>query len=181
MPAEKRILSRNEYRIFVCGEEIFLKADAKSLITKRNGLFSRSNDGSIIADGVFSNIDDILLTSFVDAAGGVLEFSNEQKNIFRIPTDTGFREFQSGDLCNGKKADLYVIHHKVETSTKPRSIYSRIMWKYFDYVLINNYDRVPLGDCFIFIFDSEDALGRPWPRCASYEEALTAGELILEK
>ncbi len=179
--AEKRILSRNDYRIFACGEEIFLKADAKSLITKRNGLFSRSEEGSIIADGVFLSIDDILLTSFFDAAGGTLEFSDEQKKILRIPTETGLREFQSGDLCNGKKAELQVVHHRIETSTKPWSIYSRIMWKYFDHGLTNNYGKVPPGDCFIFIFDSEDALKRPWPRCASHEEALAAGELILEK
>lgn len=178
---ERQILSRNDYRIFACGEEIFLKADAKSLITKRNGLFSRSEEGSIIADGVFSSIDDILLTSFFDAAGGTLEFSNEQNNILRIPTGTGLREFQSGDLCNGKKAELQVLHHRIETSTKPWSIYSRIMWKYFDHVLTNNYGEVPPGDCFIFIFDSEDVLERPWPRCASHEEALATGELILEK
>jgi hypothetical protein len=55
------------------------------------------------------------------------------------------------------------------------------MWKYFDHVLTNNYGKVPPGDCFIFLFDSEDALERPWPRCASYEEALATGELILEK
>jgi len=178
---ERKILSRTDYRIFACGEEIFLKADPESLKIKRNGLFAHSKPGSIIADGVFSNIDDILLTSFFDAAGGTLEFSDEQKDIFRIPTKAGLREFQSGDLCNGKKAKLQVLHHRIETSTKPWSIYSRIMWKYFDHVLTNNYGEVPPGDCFIFIFDSEDVLERPWPRCASHEEALATGELILEK
>jgi len=179
--AEKQILSRTDYRIFACGEEIFLKANSKSLTTKRNGLFARSKSGSIIADGMPSNIDDILLTSFFDAAGGTLEFSDEQKDIFRIPTEAGLREFQSGDLCNGEKAKLQVLHHRVETSTKPWSIYSRIMWKYFDHVLTNNYGKVPPGDCFIFIFDSEDVLERPLPRCVSHEEALATGELILEK
>lgn len=178
---ERKILSRNDYRIFACGEEIFLKANSESLATKRNGLFAHSKPGSIIADGVPSSIDDILLTSFFDAAGGTLEFSDEQKNILRIPTETGLREFQSGGFCNGKKADLRVVHHRIETSTKPWSIYSRIMWKYFDHVLTNNYGKVPPGDCFIFIFDSEDILERPWPRCASHEEALANGELILEK
>ena len=178
---ERKILSRTDYRIFACGEEIFLKADNESLATKRNGLFVHSKPGSIIADGVPSSIDDILLTSFFDAAGGTLEFSDEQKDIFRIPTEAGLREFQSGDLCNGKKAKLQVLHHRVETSTKPWSIYSRIMWKYFDHVLTNNYGKVPPGDCFVFIFDSEDALERPWPRCTSHEEALATGELILEK
>jgi hypothetical protein len=137
--------------------------------------------GSIIADGVFLHGNDILLTSFFDAAGGIIEFSDEQKNILRIPTGTGLREFQSGDLCNGKKAELQVLHHRIETSTKPWSIHSRIMWKYFDYVLTNNYGHVPPEDCFIFIFDSEDTLDRPWPLCNSYEKALATGELILEK
>ena len=178
---ERKILSRNDYRIFACGEEIFLKADTKSLITKRNGLFAHSKPGSIIADGVPSSIEDILLTSFFDAAGGTLEFSDEQKDILRIPTEKGLREFQSGYLCSGEKAKLQVLHHRIETSTKPWSIYSRIMWKYFDHVLTNNYGKVPPGDCFIFIFDSEDVLERPWPNCASHEEALAAGELILEK
>jgi hypothetical protein len=179
--SERKILSKNDYRIFACGEEIFLKADTKSLITKRNGVFANSKPGSIIADGIPSSIDDILLTSFFNAAGGTLEFSDEQKDIFSIPTEAGLREFQSGDLCNGKKARLYVLHHRVETSTKPWSIYSRIAWKYWDYGLTNNYGKVPPGDCFIFIFDSEDALERPWPYCASHEEALATGELILEK
>ncbi|MBA4320006.1 MAG: hypothetical protein C0412_16520 [Flavobacterium sp.] len=179
--AEKQILSRTDYRIFACGEEIFLKANNESLTTKRNGLFAHSKPGSIIAAGMPLNIDDILLTSFFDAAGGTLEFSDEQKDIFRIPTKAGLREFQSGDLCNGKKAKLQVLHHRIETSTKPWSIYSRIMWKYFDHVLTNNYGKVPPGDCFIFIFDSEDVLEQPWPRCASHEKALTNGELILEK
>lgn len=179
--AERKILSRTDYRIFACGEEIFLEANNELLTTKRNGLFAHSKPGSIIADGVPSSIDDILLTSFFDAAGGTLEFSDEQKDILRIPTGTGLREFQSGDFCNGKKAKLQVVHHRIETSTKPWSIYSRIMWKYFDHVLTNNYGKVPPGDCFIFIFDSEDALKRPWPRCASHEEALANGELILEK
>jgi hypothetical protein len=178
---ERRILSRTDYRIFACGEEIFLKADMESLITKRNGLFAHSKPGSIIAAGMPLNIDDILLTSFFDAAGGTLEFSDEQKDIFRIPTEAGLREFQSGDLCNGKKAKLWVLHHRIETSTKPWSIYSRIMWKYFDHALTNNYGKVSPGDCFIFIFDSEDALERPWSYCTSHEEALATGELILEK
>jgi len=169
LPSEKRIFSRNDYRIFACGEEIFLKEDVKSLTTKGNGLFLRSKNGSIVADGVFLNNDDILLTSFFDAAGGSLEFSNEQKNILHIPTETGMLEFQSGDFCEGKAADLYVIHHGVDISKKPWSIYSRIMWKYFDYVLTNNYNEVFPRDCFIFVFDSEDALKRPWPHCSSNE------------
>lgn len=179
--AERQILSRTDYRIFACGEEIFLKVDPESLKVKRNGLFAHSESGSIIADGIPLNTNDILLSSFFEATGGTLEFSDEQKNIFRIPTEMGLREFQSGDLCNGKKAELQVLHYRIETSTKPWSIYSRIMWKYFDYTLINNYGKVPPGDCFIFVFDSADALERPWPRCASHEEALATGELILEK
>lgn len=179
--AEKRILSRVDYRIFACGEEIFLKNDAELLKVKRNGLFAHSELGRIMADGIPLNADDMLLSSFIDAAGGILEYTTENKTIFRIPTKTGMREFQSGGLCGGKKADLFLIHHRVETGTDPWSIYSRIAWKYWDYGLTNNYGKVPPGDCFIFIFDSEDALERPWPRCASHEEALATGELILEK
>ncbi|HPT08104.1 MAG TPA: hypothetical protein PLE28_00170 [bacterium] len=178
---ERKILSRTDYRIFACGEEIFLKADPELLKIKRNGLFAHSKSGSIIADGIPLNVDDILLSSFFDAAGGSFEFSNEYKDILRVPTETGVREFRSGDLCKGEKANLYVIHHRVETSMKPWSIYSRIVWKYFDLVLTNNYGKVPPGDCFIFIFDSKNVLGQPWPRCASHEAALSTGDLILEK
>ncbi len=177
----KEILSRIDYRVFACGEEIFLKNDTELLKVKRNGLFARSESGSVIADGVSLNADDMLLSSFIDATGGKLEYTNEQKTIFRIPTETGKREFRSGDLCGDKKADLYVIHHRVETGIKPWSIYSRIAWKYWDYGLTNNYGKVPPGDCFIFLFDSEDALDRPWPLCATHEEALASGELVLEK
>jgi hypothetical protein len=175
------ILSRTDYRIFACGEEIFLKNDTESIKAKRNGLFSRSESGSIIADGVPLNTDDMLLSSFIDAAGGILKYTTENKTIFRIPTKTGMREFRSGDLCGDKKADLFVIHHRVETGTDPWSIYSRIAWKYWDYSLTNNYGKVPPGDCFIFLFDSEDVLDRPWPTCFSHDQALKTGELILEK
>lgn len=178
---EKNFLSRTDYRIFACGEEIFLKVDSESLKVKRNGLFARSELGSIIADGTPSNIDDVLLTSFFDAAGGTLEYSDEHKDTLRIPTEAGFREFRSGDLCNGKKANLYVIRHRIETLTNPWSIHSRIVWKYFDYVLTNNYDEVSPKDCVIFIFDSEDALNRPWAHCVSHEEALASGKLILSR
>lgn len=177
----EKLLSRVDYRIFACGEEIFLKNDTESLKTKRNGLFARSESGRVIADGAPLNDDDMLLSSFIYATGGILKYTTEHKTIFRIPTEIGMHEFRSGDLCGGKKTDLYVIHHRVETGTDPWSIYSRIAWKYWDYGLTNNYGKVPPGDCFIFLFDSEDVLERPWPRCASHEKALATGELILEK
>lgn len=179
--ADRQILSRNDYRIFVCGEEVFLKTNPELLKVKRNGLFARSKAGNIIADGIAQDTNDILLSSFFEATGATLEYSDEYKTTFIIPTETGVRKFQSGDLCEGKEADFYMINHRVETSTKPWSIYSRIIWKYFDHVLTNNYGKVPPGDCFIFIFDSEDALENPWPYCASHEAALSTGELILER
>lgn len=177
----RQILSRNDYRIFVCGEEIFLKTNPELLKVKRNGLFARSELGSIIAEGIVRDTKDVLLSSFFEATGATLEYSDEYQTTFIIPTETGVHKFQSGDLCEGKEADFYMINHRVETSTKPWSIYSRIIWKYFDHALTNNYGKVPPGDCFIFIFDSKDALERPWPYCASHEAALSAGELILEK
>ena len=179
--AGRQILSRNDYRIFACGEEIFLKTNLELLKVKRNGLFARSKPGNIIADGIVRDTNDVLLSSFFEATGATLEYSDEYKTTFTIPTETGVHKFQSGDLCEGKEADFYMIHHRVETSTKPWSIYSRIVWKYFDHGLTNNYGEVPPGDCFIFIFDSEDALENPWPYCASHEEALANGKLILEK
>lgn len=178
---EGPVLSKVDYRIFACGEEIFLKADAQSPIGKRKGLFAHSKSGSIVADGVPSRIDDILLSSFFEATGGRLNFSDEGEEIMRIPTEAGVREFNSGDLCNGKEARLHVLHYRVDTSTKPWSVYPRIMWKYFDYVLTNNYGNVPPGDCLIFIFDSEATLENSWPRCASYDKAIATGELILKK
>lgn len=174
------ILSKNDYRIFACGEEIFLEPDQKLLNKKRNGLYERSESGSIIADGTPKYSNDILLTSFFEATGGILKITKEHKNIFHIPTKEGMQEFQTGDLCDGEKADLYVLEHRIETSTKPWSIFSRVGWKYWDYVFSNNYGKVPPGDCLIFIFDTEDVLERPWPTCAAHDEALAAGELILE-
>lgn len=179
--AERKILSRTDYRIFACGEEIFLKVDSESLKNKRRGLFARSKSGVIIADGIPLNYNDVLLSSFFEATGGALKFSSEHGSTFIIPTETGKREFQSGDLCNGEKANLYVLNHRVETGTKPWSIYSRVEWKYWDIFFTNNYGQVPPGDCLIFIFDSEDSLKRPWPRCASHEKAISEGKLILEK
>ena len=178
---EKELLSRVDYRIFACGEEIFLKVDPESLKVKRDGLFARSEPGKVIADGIIANNDHVLLSSFFEAVGSVIEYTVDHKSNLYLTTETGVREFHTGNRCDGKKASLHMIHHRVETGTDPWTIYSRIIWKEKDHVLINNYGKVPPGDCFIFIFDSEDALERPWPYCASHEEALATGELILEK
>jgi len=177
----EKLLSRVDYRIFACGEEIFLKADKEDLKIKRNGLFARSESGKVIADGFVASDDHVLLSSFFEAVGSVIEYTAEHESNLYLQTKTGVRKFHSGDLCNGKEAMLHVIHHRVETGTDPWSIYSRIIWKEKDHVLINNYGKVPPGDCFIFIFDSEDILERPWPHCGSHEEALATGELILER
>ncbi len=178
----EKLLSGVDYRIFACGEEIFLKVDKKDLEVKRNGLFARSKSGKVIADGFVVSDERITLSSFFEAVGSsIAEYAPDYKAKLYLQTDDGVREFNSGDMCKGKEANLYLIHHRVETGMDPWSIYSRIIWKDKDYVLTNNYSKVPPGDCFIFIFDSEDALERPWPRCASHEEALANGELILEK
>jgi hypothetical protein len=174
------ILSKTDYRIFACGKEIFFEPDQLLLNKKRNGLFARSESGSIIADGMPKSFDDVLLTSFFDAAGGTLKLTKDHKNLFCVPTKEGVLEFKTGNLCDGKKADLYVLEHRIETSTEPWSIFSRIGWKYWDFVFSNNYGKVPPGNCLIFIFDTEDVLDRPWPTCAAHDEALAAGELILE-
>lgn len=178
---KKKLLSRVDYRIFACGEEIFLKVDKEDLKNKRNALFARSETGKVIADGLIANDDYVFLSSFFETVGSVIEYTIDHKSNLYLPTETGVREFHTGDRCDGKKASLHMIHHRVETGTDPWTIYSRIIWKEKDHVLTNNYGKVPPGDCFIFIFDSEDALERPWPRCASHEDALATGELILEK
>lgn len=178
---EKQIISKTDYRIFACGEEIFLKPDSKLLKTKRNSLFESSKLGSIIVSGAPSNIEDLSLASFFDAVGGALEFSDENKNFFAVPTESGLREFRSGDICNGKEANLYVLHYRVEASTKPWPVYSQVMWKYFDYILTSNYNKDIPSDCLVFIFDSEDVLDSPWPYCSSYDDALSTGELVLRR
>ena len=178
---KKQIISKTDYRIFACGEEIFLKPDSKLLKTKRNSLFESSKPGSIMVSGAPLDIKDLSLDSFFDAAGGALEFSDENKNFFAVPTESGLREFRSGDICNGKEANLYILHYRVEASKKPWPVYSQVMWKYFDYILTSNYNKDIPSDCLVFIFDSEDALERSWPYCLSYDNALVTGELILQK
>ncbi|MCD4706061.1 hypothetical protein K8R61_03200 [bacterium] len=175
------LLSRVDYRIFACGEEIFLKVDKEALKTKRDGLFAGSESGGVIADGFVANNEHVSLSSFFEAVGSVIEYTADHEAKLYLQTETGVREFQSGDLCNGKEANLYAIHHRVETGTEPWSLYSRIMWKEKDHILRNNYGKVPPGDCLIFLFDSEDVLERPWPSCDSHNKALANGELILEK
>lgn len=178
---EKTLLSRVDYRIFACGEEIFLKVDKEALKTKRDSLFARSESGKVIADGFVANDERILLSSFFEAVGSVIEYTIDHKSNLYLQTETGVHEFHSGNRCNGKEASLHLIHHRVETGTNPWSIYSRIIWKEKDHILTNNYGKVPPGDCFIFLFDSEDVLERPWPTCPSHDQALANGELILEK
>lgn len=178
---DRQILSRVDYRIFVCGEEFFLKVDEKDINNKRNGLFSRSETGKIIADGIVAKNDHIFLSSFFETIGSAIEYTTDHKSNLYLLTETGAQEFHTGDMCDGKKASLHLIHHRVETEKSPWEIYSRIIWKDKDHVLTNNYGKVPPGDCFIFIFDSEGALERPWPHCASHEEALARGELVMEK
>ena len=178
-----QVLSQVDYRIFACGEEIFIKADRESLVGEERGLFARSKSGSIIAEGKPLNTEDVSLSAFFNAVGGALEFSdeNERSEILLVPTESGLREFRPYDLCNGKKAKLYVLHYRVDATEKPWSLYPRILWKYFDYVLENNFGKVPPGDCLVFLFDSEDVLQKPWPSCASHDKAIADGKLILEK
>ena len=175
------LLSRVDYRIFACGEEIFLKVGREDLKTKMNGLFARSESGSVIADGFVEKGEYVFLSSFFKTIGSMLEYTTDHQSNLYLQTEAGVREFHSEDMCNGKKAGLHLIHHRVETGTNPWSIYSRIVWKEKDHLLINNYGKVPPGDCFIFLFDSEDVLDRPWPTCSSHDKALANGELILEK
>ena len=54
------VLSRTDYRIFACGEELLLQEDTESLAKKRNSLFARSESGSIIVDGTPTRTDDVL-------------------------------------------------------------------------------------------------------------------------
>jgi hypothetical protein len=111
----------------------------------------------------------------------MLEYTDDHKSNFYLQTERGVREFHTGDMCNGKEASFHLIHHRIETGTNPWSIYSRVVWKDKDYILSNNHGKVPPGDCFIFMFDSEDVLNRPWPTCPAHDKALANGELILEK
>ncbi|HAM88362.1 MAG: hypothetical protein US83_C0005G0023 [Candidatus Falkowbacteria bacterium GW2011_GWC2_38_22] len=178
---KEALLSRVDYRIFACGEEIFLKVDNEDLKTKMNGLFARSESGSVIADGFVESGKHVFLSSFFKTVGSILEYTADHQSNLYLQTETGVREFHSEDMCNGKEAGLHLIHHRVETGTNPWSIYSRIVWKEKDDILTNNYGKVPPGDCFIFLFDSEDVLNRPWPTCASHDQALKTGELVLEK
>lgn len=178
---KEELLSRIDYRIFACGEEIFLKVDEEDLKNKRNGLFARSESGSVIADGFITSGEHVFLSSFFETIGSKLEYTDDHKSNFYLQTENGVREFHTGDMCNGKKASFHLIHHRIETGTNPWSIYSRIVWKDKDYILSNNYGKVPPGDCFVFLFDSEDALKHPWPTCSAHDKALANGELILEK
>lgn len=178
---EEALLSRVDYRIFACGEEIFLKVNKEDLKNKRNGLFARSESGSVIADGFVASGEHVFLSSFFETIGSMLEYTDDHKSNFYLQTENGVREFHTGDMCNGKEASFHLIHHRVETGTDPWSIYSRVVWKDKDYILSNNYGKVPPGDCFIFFFDSEDVLEQPWPTCPAHDKALANGELILEK
>ena len=178
-----QVLSRVDYRIFACGEEIFLKPESGSPVEKGEGLFARSEQGGIVAKGKPHSTQDISLPAYFSAVGGKLEFPTESESteIFKVPTDAGMREFRSGDQCNGKKANLHVLYYRVDALTKPWSVFKRILWKYPDYVLQNNYGKVPPGDCLIFLFDSEEALERLWPRCASHDKAIAGGSLIMKE
>ncbi|MFA6106634.1 MAG: hypothetical protein WC745_03090 [Patescibacteria group bacterium] len=179
----EQVLSRVDYRIFACGEEIFVKPDSESPVGKGEGLFGRSEQGSIVAKGKPRSVPDVTLPAYFSAVGGKLEFPTESESteIFSVPTTVGMREFRSSDQCNGKKASLHVLYYRVDAGTKPWSVFKRILWKYPDYVLQNNYGKVPPGDCLIFLFDSEDALERPWPSCVSLDKAIADGGLILKE
>ena len=113
--ADRQILSRNDYRIFVCGEEFFLKVDEKDIKNKKNGLFARSETGKIIADGVVAKNDHIFLSSFFETVGSVIEYTIDHKSNLYLSTETGVHEVYTGDMCDGKKASLHLIHHRVET------------------------------------------------------------------
>lgn len=174
------VLSRVDYRIFFCGKEVFLEPAPHAPVAKGVGLYKRSKSGSIILDGTPTYSKDIQLPKFFVEVGGELRHreSAPRQLLLKVPTKNGVEEFWSDDTCNGKSAYLTVLHHRVDSTTKPMSVHPRILWKYADYLFDNNYGRVPPGDCLILIFDTEDALKRAWPHCKAHNDAVKKGDLI---
>ncbi len=179
---EGELLARVDYRIFACGEELFLEATKDSPAGRGEGLYATSIPGSIIARGLPHTYGEASLPAFFEAIGGKLETPIRKMNtkVMNLPTSLGVREFHNGNLCGDQPAQLWVLHHRVEPSPQLSTVHPRVLWKYFDYGFRNNYGTVPPGDCLLFLFDSKDALHRPWPRCKAHDEAVIRGELVFE-
>src|SRR3989338_5462928 len=69
------LFARNDYRIFACGEELFLKASSDSAVAKGEGLYAESVSGSIVARGTPKTYDNASLPAFFEAIGGGLYHS----------------------------------------------------------------------------------------------------------
>lgn len=179
---EGKLFSRVDYRIFACDEELFLEASSDSPVGRGDGLYAESVSGSIIARGTPNTYGEASLSAFFDAIGGKLELPTGKidAKVMSLPTMQGIREFQNGSLCGGQPAQLWVLHHRVDPSPQTSTVHPRVLWKYFDYSFRNNYGIVPPGDCLIFLFDSEDALNRPWPHCEAHDAAVVRGKLLFE-
>lgn len=166
------VLSRVDYRFFACGEEYTIVPTADSEAGRSEGLYKRSSVGSMILEGTPRVGRDVTLSAFFSAVGGELYFLANHKGVMiKIPTDTGVLEFNNDHtLCGGKPSQLRVFQHHLLDAKDLDSLSVSVLWKYFDYLFQNNHGTVPTGDCLVFVFDTEEELGKNWPVCTAYRK-----------
>lgn len=156
-----------DYRIFVCGEEIFLKSPEGVFSNKvGTAVFHHHDDARIHVEGTVINPSDVSLSSFFMAIGGELT-----QTSFSIPAAEGLLQVNNNDLCpNGSEGEwqtfLYKTEGVVATQTK--------LEHYAGYVPSPEVN-IPPGDCLIFEF--AESKEKTENICSFYEIEQDKGEL----
>lgn len=164
-----------DFEILRCGQEIDL-VDPTGLSNKvGTPLLHEHNDNRIHVEGSVIHKSDMNLKNFFTVVGAELT-----KDSFTIPTNEGSVKLKSGDMCNGRPAQLQVFVYKViNAHTTQRTGFQVVQTKLEnpEEYLYSPYINVPPGDCIIIELDEEKLTTNKI--CPTYQVALEKGDLTL--
>lgn len=161
-----------DFEIYACGTRIALAPPASKLSNKvGTPVFHHHNDNRVHVEGVVVERARFSLADFFAAIGGRID-----KESFTLPTDTGVKHIQNGELCNGNPGLWQTFVYEQDERT-PSRYRQRKLQNVRDFVLAP-FQNIPPGNCIIFEFDAYKE--RTDHLCAFYEVARTEGRITIE-
>lgn len=161
-----------DFGIYTCGTPVVLRAP-EGLLSNKVGtpLLHHHDDNRMHVEGTVLNRSHITLAWFFNTIGGILA-----KTSFSIPTETGTRTIQNGELCNGNPG-LWQVFVYTQDAEKNSVFRQRKLDEFENYVLSPE-TQVPPGDCIIMEFDTLKE--RTEHLCPFYEIAKQKGAISIE-
>ena len=160
-----------DYEIWDCGRKIDLIRPEGISNRVGSAVFHEHNDDRIHVEGVVIDKAEVDLHNFFTTIGGMLS-----KSTLYLPTDNGFAEIKSGDICNGKEAKIQVFLYEVKNPDDVKNwVFEQRKLEDFENYVLAPYSNVPPGDCIIIEFDAEKE--KTYRICETYRVAMERGEL----